>query len=101
MKIIDLDFDSGLYSVHTSEPIKSLEYTVGHYYTVGAQMLKDSREVVETYIFGTRTVYNTEESSGPDWRSGFVTTISDESRINPFTEESNSISFIREIFGAA
>ena len=60
LKIIDLDFDSGLYSVHTSEPIISLEYTVGHYYTVGAQMLKYSEETIETFIFGTRTVFNTE-----------------------------------------
>ena len=60
LKVIDLDFNSGLYSVHTSEPIISLEYTVGHYYTVGAQILKYSDEAIETYIFGTRTVSNTE-----------------------------------------
>ena len=60
LKVINLDFDSGLYTVHTSESIPSLEYTVGHYYTVGAQMLKYSEETIETFIFGTRTVFNTE-----------------------------------------
>ena len=36
IKIVDLNFANGDYTIKTSEPFLSLEYVSGYYYTVGA-----------------------------------------------------------------
>ena len=44
IKIVDLDFETGDYSVKTSEPFATLQYIVnGSYSTFGAQKLNDEQ----------------------------------------------------------
>ena len=64
-----------------------------YYYTVGAQFLEDEDgNLVDTILFGTSNGLDasTQPFSSP---IGFVTSVSDDLRINPFLEDTNSVLF--------
>ena len=94
IKIIDINFETGDYSIATSSLFTSLIYDfVDDYYSVGAQFLANSDgSLAEIYI----SVVGLGLDDGDQYKAealGFVTSVSDGSRINPLLEESNSVIF--------
>ena len=88
IKIIDINFETGDYSIGTSSPFTSLVYDFAdEYYSVGSQFLANSDgSLAEIYIFVVGLGLDDDAQYIPE-ALGFVTSVSDESRINPLLEE--------------
>ena len=94
IKIIDINFETGDYSIGTSSLFTSLVYDFADvYYSVGAQFLANSDgSIAEIYIFVVGLGLDDDAQYKAE-ALGFVTSVSDESRINPLIEEYNSVIF--------
>ena len=101
VKVIDIDFETGHYSVETSEPFSALDEDIIYYYTVGLQfLLNQDGTLAETFIFGTSLGLDNDQQSVA-WALGFVTSVSDASRINPLLDASNQVSFFGQSSAAS
>ena len=93
VKIFQIDFSTGSYSIKTSEPFSALTAAEENYYTIGSQFLVDSEnDLVDTYLYCVSNGIDADTQQAP-FALGFVTSTSDSSRINPFATDLNTLKF--------